>query len=64
MKEKGISICKSIICTYLNNILGKPKKIKKVFVLTDKNKGKIVKYYQKLINNNIMGKNIFFSDVS
>ena len=59
--KKGKSISKSTVCTYLNNILRKPRKIKKVFALSDKNKGNRGKYCQKLINNGILGKNIFFT---
>ena len=32
MKRRGITISKSSICTYLNERLGKPRKIKPVFV--------------------------------
>ena len=42
MKRKGITISKSSICNYLNERLGKPRKIKPVFALNDKNKGKRV----------------------
>ena len=62
MKRRGITISKSSICTYLNERLGKPRKIKPVFALNDKNKIKRVEYCQKLIDNHIIGKNIFFTD--
>ena len=62
MKKIGINISKSSICNYLNERLGKPRKIKPVFALNDRNKAKRVEYCQKLIDNNIIGKNIFFTD--
>ena len=54
MKRKGLTISQSSICTYLNERLGKPRKIKPVFSLNDKNKNKRVLYCQKLIDNNII----------
>ena len=59
MKKIGINISKSSICNYLNQRLGKPRKIKPVFALNDRNKGKRVQYYQKLIDDNIIGKKYF-----
>ena len=61
LEERGISINKSTTCNYLNNGLGKPRSIRPVFALNDKQRGKRVKYCQKLIDNGILGKNIFFT---
>ena len=62
MKRRGINIDKSSICTYLKEKMGRPRKIKHVFSLNDKNEIKRVEYCKKLIDNNIIGKNIFFTD--
>ena len=62
LKGRGNSLSKSTTCNYLNNGLGKPRRIRPVFALNDKQRGKRVKYCQKLIDNGILGKNIFFTD--
>ena len=62
LEERGISIGKSTICTYLNDGLGKPRSIRPVFALNDKQREKRVTYCQKLIDKGILGKNIFFTD--
>ena len=62
MKRRRINIDKSSICTYLNEEMGKLRKIKNVFVLKDKNKIKRAQYCQKLLDNLIKRKNIFFTD--
>ena len=62
LEERGISISKSTVCTYLNDGMRRPRSIRPVFALNDKKKEKRVKYCQKLIDNGILGKNIFFTD--
>ena len=59
---KQFKISKSTICKYLNKELGKPRKLRKVFALNEKNKMRRIEYCQKLINDKIIGKNIFFTD--
>ena len=59
---KQFKIGKSTICKYLNKQLGKPRKLRKVFALNEKNKKKRVDYCENLIKNKIKVKNIFFTD--
>ena len=59
---KQFKISKSTICKYLNKELRKPRKLRKVFALNEKNKMRRIEYCQKLINDKIIGKNIFFTD--
>ena len=61
-KGKKFKIGKSTICKYLNNDYGRPRRIRKVFALSEKNKKKRVNYCENLIKNKIIGKNIFFTD--
>ncbi len=49
---KNITISKSTICSYLNNSLGKPRKIRKTFALNEKNKQRRVEHCENLIKNN------------
>ena len=62
LKKRGISTSKSTTCNYLNNGLGKPRRIRPVFALNDKQREKRVIYCQKLIDKGILGRNIFFTD--
>ena len=64
LKEDGtnLSITKMTICRILNKELGKPRKIKRVFYLSKKNKMKRVEFCKKMIEKNISGKNILFTD--
>ena len=50
------------VCRILNKELGKPMKIKRVFYLSKKNKIKRVEFCKKMIEKNISGKNILFTD--
>ena len=49
-KGKGITISKNTVCRYLNEYLGKPRKIRKVFSLTNKKKKKDLNFVKKLRN--------------
>ena len=64
LKEDGtnLSITKMTVCRILNKELGKPRKIKRVFYLSKKNKMKRVEFCKKMIEKNISGKNILFTD--
>ena len=59
---KKIQINKSTICRILNAEIGKPRKIKKIFFLTEKQKGERVEFCQNILKQNISGKNILFTD--
>ena len=50
------------VCRILKQEYGKPRKIKKVFYLSKKNKVKRVEFCKKMIEKNISGKNILFTD--
>ena len=62
LEGRGMNISNCTTCNYLNNGLGKPRSIRPVFALNDKQRGKWVNYCQKLIDKGILGKNIFFTD--
>lgn len=64
LKEDGLnlSITKMTVCRILKQEYGKPRKIKKVFYLSKKNKVKRVEFCKKMIEKNISGKNILFTD--
>ena len=64
LKEDGtnLSITKMTVCRIFNKELGKPRKIKRVFYLSKKNKMKRVEFCKKMIEKNISGKNILFTD--
>ena len=49
-KGKSITISKNTVCRYLNKYLGKPRKIRKVFSLTNKKKKKDLNFVKKLRN--------------
>ena len=59
LKEDGLnlSVTKMTVCRILNKELGKPRKIKRVFYLSKKNKMKRVEFCKKMIAKNITGKN-------
>ena len=59
LKEKGKNL--SIIKMNVGRIL-KPRKIKRIFYLSKKNKMKRVEFCKKMIEKNISGKNILFTD--
>ena len=59
---KNITIHKATICRILNKELGKPRKIKKVFYLTQKQKQKRVDFCQDMLKKNISGEKIIFTD--
>ena len=64
LKEDGLnlSITKMTVCRILNKELGKPRKIKRVFYLSEKNKTKRVEFCKKMLEKDISGKNILFTD--
>jgi hypothetical protein len=55
-------LSQSTVNNYLNKVLTKPLKIRKTFYLSDKHKTERVEFCQKMINRNISGKNIMFTD--
>ena len=61
-KGKLLSITKSQVNRILKEKYGKPLKIKKVFYLSEEAMEKRFKFCQKIINMNLEGKNIFFTD--
>ena len=59
---KTITIHKSTICRILNKELGKPRKIKRTFILSKENKKRRVEFCQKMLSKNIKGNQILFTD--
>ena len=64
LKEDGLnlSITKMTVCRIINKELEKPRKIKRVFYLSEKNKTKRVEFCKKMLEKDISGKNILFTD--
>ena len=61
-KGKLLSITKSQVNRILREKYGKPLKIKKVFYLNEEAMGKRLEFCKKIIDMNLEGKNIFFTD--
>ena len=61
-KGKLLSITISQVNRILKEKYGKPLKIKKVFYLSEEALEKILEFCKKIINMNLEGKNIFFTD--
>ena len=61
-KGKLLSITKSQVNRILKEKYGKPLKIKKVFYLDEDAMDKRLKFCKKIIDMNLEGKNIFFTD--
>ena len=61
-KGKLLSITKSQVNRILKEKYGKPLKIKKVFYLSEEAMEKRLEFCKKIINMNLEGKNIFFTD--
>ena len=59
---KVLSITKSQVNRILKEKYGKPLKIKKVFYLSEEAMEKRLEFCKKIINMNLEGKNIFFTD--
>ena len=57
----NLSIIKMTVCRIVNKELREPRKIKRVFYLSKK-KMKRVEFCKKIIEKNISGKNILFTD--
>ena len=60
--KKNISIIKMTVCRILKQAYGTPRKVKKVFYLTKKQKEKRIKFCEEMIKRKISGKKIFFTD--
>jgi len=58
----SLNISKTTINNWLNRLLNKPVKAKKTFILRKKDKDKRIEFANYIINNNISGKSIFFTD--
>ena len=61
-KGKLLNITKSQVNRILKEKYGKPLKIKKVFYLDEDAMEKRLKFCKKIIDMNLEGKNIFFTD--
>ena len=61
-KGKLLSITKSQVNRILKEKYGKPLKIKKVFYLDEDTMEKRLKFCKKIIDMNLEGKNMFFTD--
>ena len=61
-KGKILSIEKTAVNRYLKNALGRPRKVRRVFYLNDKQKKERVKFCENILNKRIKGEQIFFTD--
>ena len=59
---KNMTIHKATVCRILNKELGKPRKIKKVFYLSEKQKQKRVEFCKLMLEKGISGQQILFTD--
>ena len=62
INKENMTIHKSTICRMLNKELGRPRKVKRVFFLTDDQKRQRIEFCEKMLKKGIKGGNIFFSD--
>ena len=53
-----------MVNNYLREYFGKPRKIRKVFYLSDENKRKRFEFCKKILEKNIKPEQLFFSDES
>ena len=60
--KKNITISKATVCRILKNEYGKPRKIKKVFYLNQKQKDERLKFCKMMLEKGITGEQIFFTD--
>ena len=58
----NISISKATVCRILKNEFGKPRKIRKVFFLNEKQKDQRLEFCHEILKRGIRGDQIFFSD--
>ena len=61
-KGNILSIEKTAVNRYLQNALGRPRKVRRVFYLNDKQKKERVKFCESVLNKRIKGEHIFFTD--
>ena len=61
-KGNILSIEKTAVNRYLQNALGRPRKVRRVFYLNDKQKKERVKFCESILNKRIKGEQIFFTD--
>lgn len=61
-KGNILSIEKTAVNRYLKNALGRPRKVRRVFYLNDKQKKERVKFCESILNKRIKGEQIFFTD--
>jgi transposase len=64
LKKMVFTICHSTVNKVLNKVLCRPRKAKTTFKLTDQNKDKRIELIQWVKDNNVKGKDIFFTDES
>ena len=62
INKENMTIHKSTVCRILNKELGRPRKVKRVFFLTDDQKRQRIEFCEKMLKKGIKGGNIFFSD--
>ena len=62
LKNDNITISKDTVNRYLKSVFGRPRKIRKVFHLTNSQKKKRIEFCEKMLDLDISGKQIFFTD--
>ena len=60
--KMNITVSKATVCRILKKEYGKPRKIKKVFFLNQKQKDQRLTFCQKILDKGIKGEEIFFTD--
>ena len=61
-KGKIMTIEKTAVNKYLKSVLGKPRKVRRVFYLNDMQKKERVKFCENILEKRIRGEHIFFTD--
>ena len=61
-KGKIISVSFKTICRYLNELLGTPRKIRKCFFLSEKQREERVKFCKNILSRGLSFKDIMFTD--
>ena len=63
-KGRNLKISHMTTCRILNKNIGKPRKIQKVCSINQKKKDERIKFCKKILELNLEGKDIFFTDES
>jgi transposase len=62
--RKTFNVSHSTVNTYLNRCLSKPRKVRKVFYLSEEQRKRRLEFAEYIVRNNIKGSDLFFTDES